>query len=338
MSPLEKNIIIAQEKIYTQNYDISKSFLPDDEIAINILKKKSPSISDDQAKQIIKGSADQRSLSSQVYPLPSSSGIYEEVKEIKNSVRQSAMLFVFGYKDALQDIAKFAIKIANSISGAAILLAPISFNVPAAICLVFIVIDGLSFIIKKVTELIIHISPLQNLYLLLPKTNPIEPFLNTLMETLMPIIDLLLSIKSIIDSLGVQIVQFLDQSIQFLKDQLSEKKQELNVLNNSIFPDLNKINDKQNEINDIENKLKEAQSAKDKQLTNSSKNGEFPQTLVDESLKDLIQETLSKTEPQIQALSEIIYDLTLPDGSVILDVDPDTIENLKEKFNVVYKD
>ncbi|NBO22731.1 hypothetical protein EBU94_05255 [bacterium] len=343
MNQLDQNINTLQEKIYssvsafTGFQDISKNFLPDDEIAINIVKKKSPEMSDDQARQIVKGSSDPRSLSAQTYPLKSSSGIYTEVKNVKNSVRQNVMLFVNSQVDIVQDLAKISFKVANSISGAAVLIAPLSFNVPAAISLVLVVVDGLSLLVKKATEILVYLGPMSDLILVLPKnlfdslTGPINAFIKSMIQ----IIDKISSVKQLIDSLIGSLLQLIDPAnlasmIQSLIDQITQKKSEREILNIT-GADPTTLKKKDDEISELQNRLNDILNQKN--IPKPSTNGKFPESSATDFLKDL-----NTAGEMVENITEVIYDMTLPDGSVILDVDPDTIEKLKGKYNVVYKD
>lgn len=387
MNKLEQKIITLQEKIYiaiesfTGFPDISKSFLPDKQIAINILKKRNPYITEEQCELIIGGvsaakqareearrnsqsnnnntnnnninnnnanniqnalsSADRGSIQNQVYPLPSANSIYEEVKKLKDEVRENVMLFVNSQIDIVQDLAKLAIKIGTSIAGAAVLIAPLSFNLPAAISLLLVIIDGLNLLIKKCMEILSNLGPMNNLVLVLPNsifdslTLPIIAFL----EAMIQILDKITSVRAQIDNLISSVLSFLNPNnllslLQSIIDEITKKekeKQALDLLNQN-------TDNLQKDINDLKKrkeKIENIKSGTDTDIINLNKLKTPADT---KSLANDFLKTLGEAKTEVQNVTEIIYDLTLPDGSVILDVDPDTIENLKEKFNVVYKD
>lgn len=357
MNQLEKNINTLQEKIYlaitqfTTFEDISKKFLPDKEIAVNILKKKNPSITDEQCRLII-GAASQAnqntqdpatrsSIASQVYPLPTSNGIYGEVKKVKDEVRENLMLFVNNQVDIVQDLAKMVLKISNSISAAVVLVAPLSFNLPAAISLLIIIVDGINLLIKKCMDILSNLGPMNNLVLVLPSnffdviTAPINLFLTAMIQ----IIDKITLIRQQIDNLINSFLSFLSNSaasfISSLIDEITKKESEKDKLINDGVPLTSpQVNTIQQEINDLRDRLNKLQGINTQNpAIPTPVNGKFDEKLATDFLN-----TLGNAKTEVQVITEIIYDLTLPDGSVILDVDPDTIENLKNKYNVVYKD
>jgi len=349
MNQLEQNINTLQEKIYTVITslttfpDISKQFLPDKQIAINILKKKNPYITEEQCELIIgavgaaRGQASD--LASQVYPLPTVNSIYEEVKNIKNEIRESVMLFVNSQIDIVQDLAKLTIKVANSIAGAAVLVAPLSFNVPAAIALILVIVDGINLLIMKAMEILKYLGPMNNLILVLPSSafDAITAPINIFLQAMIQILDKVAAIKKLIDTLISALLAFLSPAnllslIQSLIDQIIKKKAEREIINLA-GGDTGPIEAEIKELENRKSELESNQSKPDPFGIQNTKDGKFPDSLANDFLK-----TLDTANIEIQAVTEIIYDLTLPDGSVILDVDPDTIEKLKGKFNVVYKD
>ena len=53
MNSVEKNITILQDKIYSVNFDISKSFLPNEEIIKNMIKSQYPQYSDEMLNMMV---------------------------------------------------------------------------------------------------------------------------------------------------------------------------------------------------------------------------------------------------------------------------------------------
>ena len=159
---LEKNVNNLQEKIYSVNFDISKSFASNKQVVKNIIKSKNHSMTKEDKKIMVEGNINSlkkavpvnmitatsnvastadtitktdpkdevnRQLSefvkkNKLYPLNKDSIYYQEAKKIKDDVRKSVMLLFKEQKELMQDLSKTSIQVASSISGAAILIAP----------------------------------------------------------------------------------------------------------------------------------------------------------------------------------------------------------------------
>ncbi len=209
MTQLEQNLNTLQEKIYSLNFDISKSFLPDSEVAKNIITSQNPKMTKADADIMIDGKISESTKSSMytasisksgstqpitgtssaatdqtirskeksaefakkknIYPLPKDSTFHTEAKKIKSEVRKAFMLMIKEQKELIQDLIKTAIDSGNAIAAAATLCAPMSFNVPGAIVLILKVLDAIAKIISKMTNIIMHAEPLKYLSLLIPK-------------------------------------------------------------------------------------------------------------------------------------------------------------------------
>lgn len=209
MTQLEQNLNTLQEKIYSLNFDISKSFLPDSEVAKNIITTKNPKMTKADADIMIDGKISDSTKSSMyaasisksgstqpitgtssaatdqlikskeksaefarknnIYPLPKDSTFHTEAKKIKSEVRKAFMLMIKEQKELIQDLIKTAIDSGSAIAAAATLCAPMSFNVPGAIVLILKVLDAIAKIISKMTNIIMHAEPLKYLALLIPK-------------------------------------------------------------------------------------------------------------------------------------------------------------------------
>ena len=95
-----------------------------------------------------------------IYPLPDNSIYHTQAKQYKQEFRQ-AMVNIFNQK--LELIEKFVIKLIDdiaAIAGAAALIAPLSFNVPAAITLILKVIESIIDFCALVRHLPDFIEPL----------------------------------------------------------------------------------------------------------------------------------------------------------------------------------
>ncbi len=208
MNSVEKNITILQDKIYSVNFDISKSFLPNEEIIKNMIKSQYPQYSDEMLNMMvgipsvisgitastisntiaglsasvtdtISGLTSSISKSTKelgdfakknnIWPLPKSSSYHKEVDKRKDEIRKAVMLMVKEQKELMQDLVKVSIQTGTSISGASILISPPSFNIPGAISLVLLVLAAISALVAKIMSTIENLAPLKYLSLVIPK-------------------------------------------------------------------------------------------------------------------------------------------------------------------------
>ena len=210
MNSVEKNITILQDKIYSVNFDISKSFLPNEEIIKNMIKSQYPQYSDEMLNMMvgipsvisgitastisntiaglsasvtdtISGLTSSISKSTKelgdfakknnIWPLPKSSSYHKEVDKRKDEIRKAVMLMVKEQKELMQDLVKVSIQTGTSISGASILISPPSFNIPGAISLVLLVLAAISALVAKIMSTIENLAPLKYLSLVIQKVS-----------------------------------------------------------------------------------------------------------------------------------------------------------------------
>lgn len=383
---LETNISKLQEAIIGANFDIGKSFLPDNEVMKNILKSKNMSLTKEDLDIMVDGKINDITLSTStdskfreekknlasfskqnyIYPLPPQNQLKSEVKKMKMEARQSAMLLVKSQKDLMQDIAKLSIKISNAVSGAAILTAPLSFNVPGAITLIMGVIDSISALIKKMTDVIIHTEGLKHLVYLLPKSSfdSITAPINIALTILLSLFGAVGALKSTVDSLSKSMdktAKSFDKqgSVKQMTDELSKKLKELAELlllkrikdsvrlHNPLFVGIprvleilgnrftkqqlnDEIKKKYQEIEDLKKRINELLSPP---KFYTSTNGEFPE---DNEFLNSLSPKMKLVETANDELVSYVYDVLLPDGTVIPNVDEDVIEDIKHKYKVIF--
>jgi hypothetical protein len=89
-------------------------------------------------------------VSSGIFPLPQSSPLFDEARDMKQRVLVCITILSNIQISLLQEIIRVSIQIGTSISGMAILVAPMSFNVPAAISMLLLIVDQLSNICKTI--------------------------------------------------------------------------------------------------------------------------------------------------------------------------------------------
>lgn len=386
MSQLESNLIKLQEAILGANFDIGKSFLPDNEIAKNIIRSKNLTLTREDADIIVDGKVKTYDISAygptytppidytsgtfsntpeglfakskndtadyakrkNIYPLKKDTMYYDEVQKLKMECRQSAMLLIRNQKSLVQDIAKASIKIANSIAGAAILIAPLSFNVPGAISMIMLVIDTISNLIEKMMATITNLEPLKKLYLLLPKSSfdAITTPINLSITILLTIFEAINALRSLIDDLSGELSSIsgedsIGSAVSYIQGQIDQKKEELKILErlvNPLFPKLGTIgseDDKRNkrkEIADLEERIRKMRSGINLPIT---KNGEFSNKVYTNFL-DKLNPKLEKINKGNVELKEYVYDVLLPNGEILSDLKEEDLESIKHKYTVIF--
>jgi hypothetical protein len=357
---LENNINKLKESIYGINFDIASSFLPDNEIAKNIIRAKTPSLSKEDAEMMIDGKisgltssvANEKELLSKfgrdnhIYPLPKTSQYYDQVKKMKDDTRQAAMLMVKSQKDLIQDLIKISVQISTAIAGAAVLVSPPSFNVPAAISLVMLIVDAISKIVDKLMDVIQYLDPLKNLTYLLPKNkfDVITTPLNLALTILISIFGAVKSLKSIASGLVGKLKKKvkpsnLSSQISSLKKQLESAKADLNWLKG--FGKHRRPNGTAKEIKDKQDEIDELTE----RLANMEKGYKIPEITDDGFDENDSVEFLNSIDPMITQvrtanieLISYIYDVYLPDGTLVPNVSEDYLEEIKSKYTVIFNE
>jgi hypothetical protein len=391
---LEKNVNNLQEKIYSVNFDISKSFASDKQVVKNIIKSKNPSMTKDDIEIMVEGNADSlkkavpvntvtanatnaattvdtiaktdpkdeenRQLSefskkNKLYPLTKDSIYYQESKKMKDDVRKSVMLLFKEQKELMQDLSKTSIQVASSISGAAILIAPLSFNVPGAISVVLLVIDGISKIVSKMMNVISHLGPLKYLALLIPedKADSIIKPINVMLSILISLFNSTKLLQKLIDKLMKSLKKRIKtaNTADIIKGQCDVIKGELNELliqqKKIILLKLSKtqrdaiqkkIDAKKEEVRACQERADELANIGDLEETVDGKFAEVPLNELLTKIDPDLSEQLEKITDANNEFYSYVYDVHFPDGSMKSNLSDDELEAIKNKYNLIFED
>lgn len=397
MTTLEKNITILEDKIYSVNFDISKSFLPDEEVIKNMIKSQYPQYSDEllnvmigithtgglsasiagltasvtstisgltaSIANTISGLTASVSKATQelgdfakknnIWPLPKSSAYHKEVKKRKAEIKKAVMLMYKEQKELMQDLVKVSIQTGTSISGAAILIAPTSFNVPGAISLVLLVLDSIAKLIAKIMSTIQHLEPIKYLSLFLPK-NSFDSLVLPINTAVVILISLFDSTK-LLQKLMNKLMSVLKKKIKTANPVATQEKScailavELENLKKAKIGTVGKIVGIKNrhkptkaqlaaQAKLIEEKKVEVQECQDKvKMLKSAENLSLDELSLNEILDNIdpLKEMRNITEVNTQFLS-YVYDVHFPDGSVINNLDDVALENIKLKYDLIF--
>ena len=358
MTTLENNITNLENNIFKSNFDISSSFLPDNEIAKNIIRSGSPGMSKEDVDIMVDGyvngltssvTNDETKVSdfaknNHIYPLHSNSQYYTQVHKIKTEVRSAVMMLVKAQKDLTQDIVKISIQISTSIAGATVLISPLSFNVPAAISLVLLVVDSISKITDKLMGVVQYTDPLKNLKYLLPSGSYDK--ITAPINTAISFLNSLLSAVGSLEKTATNLVNSMIGKInpKNLTSQISSLTSQLDSANSTLknLTSLNKqkktvgtpqqISDQKEIIDELTNRLNNMKSG---YSIPTMTNGMFSEESAS-SFLNTITPTMTSMTAAANQLVNYVYDVVLPDGTILKDIDDNALEVIKSKYNVIF--
>lgn len=290
--------------------DISKSFLPDNEIAINILRAKNKNMSRDEAQLMVgtyNKSKFKKSDFEPQYPLKNSF-LSDEVKKIKHDVRYSAMMIVKQSTDLGKEVVNVTTMMVSSVAGITIMVAAPPYNVPAAITLLTNVINSIFAIINKVAEMIKFFPDLEKLALV------VSPgALSVIIKTLKTAIDstnVLYNILSVAE-------KFINTLIELLMS-LIKKKTDTNKINKFM-----KKNDEAN--------IDEPTSGLEFQSLFNRANAQA--LTINNNAKAAAGLTFSSNNID----SSHLYDVEFPDGHTKHNIGDSELDEIINKYNVVFR-
>jgi hypothetical protein len=372
-SQLESDIKILQGKIYAANFDILSilPILPKEEIVKNIMLSKNSSMKPKDAEIIIYGyekSAIPGGVGtpnpnfSGIYPLKKDHQIYKEADKILNSVREAGMKLVKESEAIAVDLITTSVKIANSVAAMVQLIAPVTFNVPAAIALLLLIIDAIAALIKRITDVITLLEPLTQLALIVDITSMISGVAAGLSSLVNPLTNAANTVSTNIETATSTASGISSSSISNINKPSipSFGTPEFNsyfdiaVIGIDIPIKLliglfEPISVFQLIIEWLLGELSKAVNNAHKSNPTQSSSTIFPtkddlnSKSVDKYLNLLKGLTSSFSIPSLpkqsgtqSGTSSYAYDVLLPDGTVLSNLDDNSFESIKERYNVIF--
>lgn len=318
----EKNLDIFKEKIYGVNFDISKYFLPDNEIAKKILLFKNKQMTKDEVDLIIDGQVVGASSSS-VYPLDRKSNIYDEVKKLKDEVRVAAMMLIKEQKSIVKDLVNSTLLIGSSIPGITLTIGAIPFNIPSAISSVCLIIDQLSKLIDRISDTIKYLDPLKYLKFLIDsqKCETITAPLNASVLALIALLNPINAIKDFLSRIQDTISNLIKpenllKQIKQLKKEIKRKNKDLNNTNDDTEKE-----EIREDIVDLEQRLKDLQNG-------------YSISFDEREVSQGIEQSINEIK-QISENLTYIYDVELSDGTILTNITQSELESIKNKYKIV---
>jgi hypothetical protein len=368
ISQLEKDLSILQSKIYKANFDILSvlPILSKEEIVKNIILQNNQAMKLHEAELMVYGYS--KSLGetkpnpkyAKIYPIKKDHHLYIQSKMILNSLREAGMRLTRESSGIAQDLITTSIKIGNAVAAMGQLIAPLSFNVPAAIALLLLIIDAITHLIKRMSEVIVMLEPLKQLSLVIDVTSA------------MASVAIASSVSALANAAGIagnnintstlsaaQSAGISPNSLNFPHIPTIGTPEYNSIFDTVVLPiDIvvklltalfEPISALQEIINFLLGQLHK--SVKNASPTQSAPSTPFPQSA--EELKD--QASINKYLSQLNGLGlsqsfsipnnliqstassySYVYDVLLPDGTSLNNLDDDTFESIKERFNVIF--
>ncbi len=284
LDDLFKNIELAESGLSAPGFDLNKYFLPDEEIAKNILMEKNPKLNEGDAdlmiygvnsdsikkseslselgdlpsqgdtpnrEQIIRESIDDsiENLENTGIPIPKSDPLYDEVRERKLNLREKTGEFVRKVLELLKEVGMASIGIVQSVPGAILMLSPFAFNVPGMITMIINMILTLLGIKSKADDVKCTFTHFRKLPSVCSRrdTETVSGILNGMFKTL----------NSSVFSLTSKVDNFIETATSSLSStndkkairQITKKLRELNYLPNNNFNDVDE--DDREEVEEI---------------------------------------------------------------------------------------
>lgn len=270
-----------------------------------------------------------------------------DAKKLKIEVKNALFMVIKEQQELVQDLISFAIQFGNTIAGAAVLVAPLSFNVPAALSLIMTLFQGIRQLISKVLNIVIHLEPLKNLKFLLPD-DTYDIIITPIRVTLQTILGIMNSVSTLQGLIGVIAGEMSKQSNpENLKPQkeaiireIANKRGEQSLFG----PEEQEYKSYQSEIDGLIRRLEAMEKPQQSPLPKQDENGNFNlQDLnsleIDPLIKgsfQTIMENMSTANEVNQNIQGFVYDAYFPDGTIRTDLTEDQIAELKTKYDIQF--
>lgn len=309
------------------------------------------------------------------FPLPQTSPYLIEARDMKGRIIVCVTMLSSMQISLLQELIRVAIQIGTSIAGIAIMVAPMSFNVPGAISHLLLIVDQLSNICKTILSCMPFLDCLSLLDFVIDNvpSNPVVVGLEVVITFLLSIYKLCSILKEFIDKLFGSLNKKLNCEKE--KRKYNRKKRKLikeirEILNDSGFGgtpySLTPSESDENYFTELEDKLRlllkdgeitedDAEDARDIQDEIKSfddririvcdfevpetQNGEIDLDKVnlDNEVFQTLRDIKGVTDAIAVGREKYVYDAELPDGTILKDLTLEEIKELQEKFDVIFK-
>ena len=310
--------------------DLNNYMMPDSEIIKNLIQLKSGYSSSD-VNQMVDGKKSNSELSDsakKIYPLPKKNPFYTEVKDMKSELRIAFMQFLKESKSLSEEFINNSILSVSQLSAITIMVSAPPFNIPAAVSLSILMIQEVDKMVDRIIDIINYIEPLKKLEIVVSPskmdmvTTPLNAailIISGLISTLSVITLPLKALKSLIQKLTDP--KNTGSSTEQLKKQITDKSDEIKKL-------ISNGQDHSGQDEDLNNLTKSL---------NDIQSGKLNSMLVNNKLPDDTTNAINKSQNVKPTVQNYIYDVQLPDGTILTNLTDNDLKKLSQSYNIVNK-
>ena len=235
---------------------IGDKMMSDRQVVKKILSKKSPNLTDRELNLIVYGADLAKEMGASYKPFSSekkiekkeeeeevvtgkkplfkkidkNSPVFDEVKKIKTEVKDGIHLLQEKSIDLGKELAKFALLVGSTIPAAALLTAPVSFNIPGAVVLTVNLLNGVTSLDTKLKEFVPILRVISKLSIVLPDevVDEVVGKISPVVTTVTTMTDKLNSFKNLIPAGTAEKLEKIDGLKQKMSD-IKKKQKALKV-------------------------------------------------------------------------------------------------------------
>lgn len=334
---IEENKISESEEMLASKYQSLNDDDKENQIIIRLKLREDRKRSKRESIQVAKKVYKDRLLS-----------YYEETKNIKNEIRISSFLLVENSIDLSKKLINAVIQTSSTIPGVAIMMVSMPFNVPGAITLAITVVEAFMDIVTKMKEIVQLLPPLKKLEIVTDQKG-----LSVVSSILNPILSILSSIWSPISALSKivsSIISAIGSSLKRNRNRIFRKATRRLKKLGHLFK-INKRGDEytvdgtklysydEDDIDEVKDLLDTFKVSRNKVVDYNQKIGDktFEQTL-DDLQSQLNGVEIPKNYPtnSDDVYSKYLYDVELPDGTILKNINDEGLESIKEKYKIEF--
>lgn len=354
-SRLQNNIKRLEDLSYSSVFDLDPFLLPKDEIVKNLvisrteISREELNIIIDDKEETLKKYQHQseeykedlnRKIENykEIYK-EKFKEYYKEAEEIINEVKNTIYNIIKEVKDITKRVITSFMESINSIPGIAIMISAPPWNVPSAIVLAMGIIDLLLSIINQMKSVVLYLSPLKKINIICSNDNieHISSFINPLIESILSIWEKITGYDKVVNKL-------LESIKNVLKNRDSVFKRATKRLKKLGYYDTKGPKERKDYWIDgvkvyayNEDDAEEVYNILKVFKTNNSHVYDYVEKIDENKFDELIKEMNEEIIIPIDYEKNVyVYDVELPDGTRLYNLDELELEEVKQKYDVIY--
>jgi hypothetical protein len=291
--------------------------------------------------------------------------MYEEAKNIKQSIKEAAFKLFKELKDLAKKMVMNIIQTASSIPGIITIMSAPPWNIPQAISLALIIVESYLNIISQLKDILPFLTPLKLLPLVTDKANlkKMGAFFNAIVKALRALWIPIKLLNDVIKALIAAVLGFLKKNRSKIFRRATRRLKKFGHLYKFKFslpfgefvrgdyregesPDgLPCYSYDEDDIDEIQELLKTFKIGDENQYTNrvvayntESEKSERDLEMIQYELDSVSLPDVDNPEQDLGEEQRFVYDILLPDGSVVKNITEEGIEFYKESYTLTFID